>query len=190
MKIIFSSPFGAKEWFRESKHKGVDIPLEEGSPLKAAGDGVIHLADYGDTNAGKTVFLETDQGTFIYGHLSEFLVKDGQQVVEGQTIALSGNSGNVLGNGHLHLGLKDGAGDYINPSSYADKVFDSPIWFEKFVANGQIDSYNHVGPTLPEYLQTIGIEQLIILGGIFLLLFNKFTRPYTIGAMLFYILVL
>lgn len=190
MKFIISSPFQAKESFRDHTHNGVDIPLEESTPLKAISEGVIRLADYGDKNAGKTVFLETDQGTFIYGHLSEFLVRDGQRVAEGQTIALSGNTGHVIGKGHLHLGLKDDAGNYIDPSSYADQVFESKTWLERFLDNGQIDSYDPIVPALPDVISAITAEQLIILGGVFLLLFNKFTRNYTIGALLIYILIL
>lgn len=190
MKFIISSKFGAQEAFRNKPHSGLDIPLEEGTPLKAVADGVIKLADYGDINAGKTVFLETDQGTFIYGHLSEFLVEEGQRVTAGQDIALSGNTGNVIGDGHLHLGLKNVDGNYIDPSGYAESVFESQSWFERFIANGQIDSYEPAFQTIPDMLSSIAAEQVIILGGVFLLLFNKFTRPYTIGALLLYILVL
>jgi hypothetical protein len=180
MKIVFTSRFLEQEWWRNRPHTGVDVALEPGTPLKAIQDGVIRIADYGDTNAGKTVFLETDQGTFVYGHLSEFLVKEGQTVSEGQTIALSGNTGNVIGDGHLHLGLKDGAGQFIDPTPYADEAVNGGTWIDRFIENGQVDAYDPIVQSLPDLLASLAAGHFILLAGVILLLFNRYTRIYSI----------
>jgi len=184
MKIVFTSKFLEQEWFRNKPHTGVDVALEEGTPLKAISDGVIRLADYGDANAGKTVFLETEQGTFIYGHCKDFLVEEGQRVAEGQTIALSGNTGNVIGNGHLHLGLKQD-GQFVDPTPYAEEAVNGSTWLERFFENGQIDSYDPIVQSLPELVASLAVDQLLMFGGVALLLFNRYTRIYTIAGLLF-----
>lgn len=177
---MISSPFKASEPFRNGKlHTGVDIPLQEGTPLKAIKDGVIKLADYGDMNAGKTVLLETDQGTFIYGHLSEFLVNEGQKVSAGQTIALSGNTGYSTGS-HLHLGLKMN-GEFVDPTSFIDAATSSS-WLQNFLNNGAIDSYDPILSNLPDLLTSLSVDAIMWVIIIFLLFFNKYTRIFTISS--------
>jgi murein DD-endopeptidase MepM/ murein hydrolase activator NlpD len=183
MKIVFTSRFLDHEAFRNKPHSGVDVALKEGTPLKAVEDGVIRLADYGDKNAGKTVFLETEEGTFIYGHLKDFLVKDGQTVREGQTIALSGNTGHSTGP-HLHLGLKDESGQYIDPTPYADEAVNGGSWFDKFIENGQIDAYEPIVQSLPDFLASLATSHFILLAGLIALLFNRYTRIYSIVGLL------
>lgn len=119
MKFVKTSPFGALEEIREGRpHFGVDYAMEEGTPLGAVMNGIVKkVADYGDTNAGKTVMLELEDGNMaIYGHLSEFAVKEGDIVEQGQLIGLSGNSGFSTGP-HLHFAIKEN-GEFINPSEY------------------------------------------------------------------------
>ena len=92
-----------------------------GTPLRAIKNGIIKIADYGNLNAGKTVFIKTENGTtFIYGHLSEFTVKNGQYVKVGDLIGYSGNTGFTTG-AHLHFGVKIGD-KYIDPSPYIDFI--------------------------------------------------------------------
>lgn len=82
--------------------------MAEGTDLRAIADGTIRVADYGNTNAGKTVFIDAADGkTYIYGHLSDFSVSNGQTIHVGELIGHSGNSGFSTGP-HLHFGIKRG----------------------------------------------------------------------------------
>lgn len=122
MKYKITSGFWEKENFRDKPHTGIDFKMEIGEPLRSIKDGVAHIYDYGNKNAGKTVIIEGDDGKkYIYGHLSEFKVQDGQIVNKGDMIGLSGNTGNSTG-AHLHFGLKDASGKFIDPSSYIDLI--------------------------------------------------------------------
>ncbi len=69
------------------------------------------------------VFLEykTVSGyTVIYAHLNKYIVNIGDFIAKGQKIALSGNTGQSTGP-HLHIGIKNSSGDYINPEIFFDK---------------------------------------------------------------------
>ena len=125
MKFPITSKFNAAESFRESKHTGIDLAMEKGTEIYSINDGVVSkTVDYGAENIGKGVFVEWEDGqTAIYGHLDKILVKEGDIVEAGNLIGLSGNTGNTVGiNGgfHLHFGLKDTTGQFINPEPYND----------------------------------------------------------------------
>lgn len=196
MKIVFNpsklkeslitSPYGAQESFRTKPHTGIDIRLEEGTPLAAVKDGIIKLADYGDQNAGKTVLLEMNDGkTAVYGHLSDFAVKEGQRVTEGQIIGYSGNTGFSTGE-HLHFAIKDN-GAFIDPAPYVDAVdqVQQTGLMQWFLERGAVDQYG--GFTFADFFRdhaaTLGIETVIVLGILLILLFNRYTKPYTLGAL-------
>ena len=102
-------------------HNGDDWAVPVGTPVRAAGDGVVVFAgQFDDTYAdnwgwnlmygGNMVILNMDGETapyFEYGHNSELRVKTGDRVRRGQVIALSGNSDggtNVSTGPHCHVG--------------------------------------------------------------------------------------
>lgn len=121
MKYIITSHFGSIESFREKPHSGIDFQMEAGTKIYSIKNGIIHLADYGSTNAGKTIFVEWENGqTAIYGHLSKFAVTEGQKVKAGDLLGYSGNTGNSTG-AHLHFGLKEN-GQFIDPSPYINQI--------------------------------------------------------------------
>ncbi|WEG18526.1 M23 family metallopeptidase [Alkalihalophilus pseudofirmus] len=118
-----TSKFGDMESFRNSPHKGIDLAMKEGEELYSIREGVIKFADYGDKNAGRTVFIETESGqTFIYGHLSKFTnhLKEGDFVEKGELIGYAGNTGHSYGS-HLHFGVREG-GKFIDPSPYIEDI--------------------------------------------------------------------
>lgn len=82
-------------------HKGVDIAVGFGSPVKCAASGkVIFAGDKG--GYGHCIIIEHNNGlATLYGHLSEILVEANDRVTTGQVIAKSGNSGRSTGP-HLH----------------------------------------------------------------------------------------
>jgi hypothetical protein len=98
-------------------HAGLDFPAPNGTPVAAAGDGLVVGAGWWDGGFGKTVQLVHDQGgvTTIYAHLSELRVKAGQRVARGATIGLVGATGDATGP-HLHFEVRL-RGAAVDPAS-------------------------------------------------------------------------
>jgi len=88
-------------------HGGIDIAAPEGTAVKAAASGkVIFVGNRG--NYGLAVVLEHAGGvTTWYGHNSKILVRVGDSVKQGQTIALVGRTGLATGP-HLDFRIKIG----------------------------------------------------------------------------------
>lgn len=88
-------------------HGGIDIAAAEGTPVKAAASGkVISVGNRG--NYGLVVVIEHSGGiTTWYGHNSKLLVRLGDNVKQGQTIALVGRTGLATGP-HLDFRIKIG----------------------------------------------------------------------------------
>lgn len=97
-----------------SNHPGVDLGATLGTPIPAAEDGtVIQAGPRG--GYGNAIEIAHPDGTHtLYGHASEVLVKAGDQVRAGETIAKVGESGRATGP-HLHLEVRK-EGVAINPS--------------------------------------------------------------------------
>lgn len=93
-------------------HAGRDISAPIGSPVYAAASGtVIHVNDQG-ANYGTHVMLAHGNEVYtLYAHCSVLLVSVGQQVEQGQMIALTGNTGNSTGP-HLHFEVREGGQQY------------------------------------------------------------------------------
>lgn len=100
-----SSLFGLKRVFNgepRSVHKGLDLRGAEGTPIAAAADGVVVLAD-NLYYSGNAVYLDHGLGVFsAYLHMSKSHVRPGQRVRRGEVIGLVGATGRVTGP-HLHL---------------------------------------------------------------------------------------
>lgn len=161
-----TSQFHATESFREGAHKGIDFAMKEGTDLKAVAEGVIRLKDYGNANAGKTVFIDTVDGkTFIYGHLKDFTVSNGQQVKVGDLIGHSGNTGASTG-AHLHFGVKVD-GEFADPSAYVPLI--QKMNELKEVAFTQLnvaDIFNEAMQQFSEALSSMLLHIITLLPGI------------------------
>jgi hypothetical protein len=122
--IRITSPFGAIDSAHPKPHTGIDMAFEIGSPIYSPANGVIELVDYGSKNIGKGIIIKTEEGErLILGHLSQFQVKAGEKVNIGEQLALSGNTGHSTGP-HLHIGLKNEQGEFIDPSKYVEVIQD------------------------------------------------------------------
>ena len=100
-------------------HKGVDLKLHTGDTVYAAFSGRVRLTNYERRGYGYYIILrhENELET-VYGHLSKFLVQDGEDVKVGQPIALGGNTGRSFG-AHLHFETRY-MGYAINPAAIFD----------------------------------------------------------------------
>jgi murein DD-endopeptidase MepM/ murein hydrolase activator NlpD len=111
-----TSPFGPR-WRRF--HYGTDIKLQVGDTVVAAFDGKIRVEQYERKGYGNYLVIRHPNGLeTVYGHLSEFLVSDGETVTAGQPIALGGNTGRSTGS-HLHFECRF-LGQAIDPADIVD----------------------------------------------------------------------
>ena len=89
-----------------SSHTGTDIACAEGTPILAAADGVITVANGLDSWGGSYgYYIQIDHGgglETLYAHCSSICVTTGQQVQSGQVIGYVGHTGRATGS-HLHF---------------------------------------------------------------------------------------
>lgn len=91
------------------KSDGINIALPEGTPIKAAENGVVAYAGNELKGYGNLVLVRHDNGyVSAYANNSELKVKKGDQVKRGQVIANSGQTGNVS-SPQLHFELRKGS---------------------------------------------------------------------------------
>jgi murein DD-endopeptidase MepM/ murein hydrolase activator NlpD len=113
-----TSGFGRRAgfWGALAYHTGIDISLPIGSLVVATANGTVTFSGF-QVGYGYTVQIRHEGGlSTLYGHLSRPLVHAGQQVAQGQVIALSGNSGISTGP-HLHYEIRLN-GTPVDPTRY------------------------------------------------------------------------
>lgn len=107
-------------------HTGIDIPVDIGTPVLAAGPGRVTWAGYGLYRGvedvtdpyGLAIVIKHDFGYqgdslyTVYGHLQRVDVLVGQHVEAGEVIGLSGETGKVTGP-HLHFEVRIGRNNYF-----------------------------------------------------------------------------
>jgi murein DD-endopeptidase MepM/ murein hydrolase activator NlpD len=111
-----SAVFGSARVFngvKKSQHTGLDFRVNTGTPISATNNGTVILARplYFE---GNCVMIDHGQGLLtMYLHLSEFKVKEGDEVKKGQLLGLSGGTGRATGP-HLHFAVR-WHGEYLDP---------------------------------------------------------------------------
>ena len=121
----FGSNTGAYARFGMKGHNGIDFALPLYTPLIAVRGGRITERANDPTGYGLYTVLTDDEGTqWLYGHGSQWDVRLGERVTEGQRLGLSGNSGNSTGP-HLHFARRPAGYDrnngylgYTNPRPF------------------------------------------------------------------------
>lgn len=104
----FGKTVSSQVLYVSGSHSGVDFRAATGTPVYAVADGIVK--GVGDTDLtcprasfGKWVFIEHEIGlSTTYGHLSKWVVKEGQKVKKGDLVAYSGNTGHSTAP-HLHI---------------------------------------------------------------------------------------
>ncbi|WGR92034.1 peptidoglycan DD-metalloendopeptidase family protein [Bradyrhizobium sp. ISRA443] len=88
---------------------GINVAVPEGTPVKAAEDGVVAYSGNELKGYGNLVLIRHPNGyVTAYAHASELLVKRGDTIKRGQVIAKSGQSGEV-GSPQLHFEIRKGS---------------------------------------------------------------------------------
>jgi murein DD-endopeptidase MepM/ murein hydrolase activator NlpD len=116
-----TSCFGPR-WGR--LHAGVDLAAPDGTPIRAAGTGVVVAAGPAE-GYGNAVLIDHGNGFLThYGHMSAITVAVGQKVVAGQQIGNEGSTGHSTGP-HLHFEVH--AGYYKNPIEPTQWIHDHGV---------------------------------------------------------------
>lgn len=106
-------------------HHGIDFNCDYGTPVRSPGNGKVVIVE---RRAGFGLVIEIDHGfgyRTIYAHLSKAMVKKGEKIKRGQTLAKSGNSGLSTGP-HLHYEVHHD-GISLDPSDF---FFDELTFFD------------------------------------------------------------
>jgi murein DD-endopeptidase MepM/ murein hydrolase activator NlpD len=83
-------------------HTGVDYAAPTGTAVRSVGDGLVEASGW-QGGYGNTVVVRHRNGqSTLYAHLSNVLVRNGQNVAQGQTVGLVGMTGSATGP-HLHF---------------------------------------------------------------------------------------
>ncbi len=102
-----------------SLNKGIDIAGELGQPVFAASDGAVVYAGSGLRGYGELVIIKhNDTYVSAYGHNRRLLVREGQQVKTGQTIAEMGSTGTDRVKLHFEIRRQ---GKPVDPQQYLPK---------------------------------------------------------------------
>jgi murein DD-endopeptidase MepM/ murein hydrolase activator NlpD len=104
-KVI--TTYGAKT--NGKSNDGINLAVPEGTPVKAAEDGVVAYSGNELKGYGNLILVRHANGyVTAYAHASELLVKRGDTIKRGQVIAKSGQSGEV-GSPQLHFEIRKGS---------------------------------------------------------------------------------
>jgi murein DD-endopeptidase MepM/ murein hydrolase activator NlpD len=105
-----NSAFGVrKNPFRHrgrERHRGIDLSAARGTPVHAAGAGVVVRAERGG-GYGRVVYIDHGGGIETrYAHLQKILVDEGEFVPAGGVVGKVGSSGRATGP-HLHFEVRE-----------------------------------------------------------------------------------
>lgn len=124
---VATDPFGPRTHpitGEQSFHTGADFAAPDGTPILAAADGTVTVAEYTDAGGGQVVIEHQIDGktvatAYIHSWQHGIHVSAGDTVRAGQHIADVGSSGMSTGP-HLHFEVRDGGtnGEYIDPAAW------------------------------------------------------------------------
>ena len=107
--------YGAKT--NGKSNDGINVAVPEGTPVKAAEDGVVAYSGNELKGYGNLVLVRHANGyVTAYAHASELMVKRGETIKRGQVIAKSGQSGEV-GSPQLHFEIRKGSSP-VDPNQF------------------------------------------------------------------------
>lgn len=124
----FTSDFGGRDiGSGQESHLGVDLANVIGTAVHASAAGVVTHSKYMNGYGNVVILKHTINGknyATVYAHLSASIVSVGQQVTQGQKVALMGSTGRSTGS-HLHFEVhlgewNGGRTNAVDPRQYID----------------------------------------------------------------------
>ena len=106
-------------------HPGIDIDAPWGTPVRAAGDGVVVAMNHGAGYGHEITIDHRHDVTTIYGHLSSIAIVPGEHVTRGQVIGYVGQTGRATGP-HLHYEVRV-HNVPVNPHRYLRETYQQII---------------------------------------------------------------
>lgn len=97
-------------------HNGVDLAANQGTAIYATKSGYVTTATYNYAYGNYVTINHMDGFSSLYGHMTYFVVGDGDFVSQGQVIGYVGSTGYSTGP-HLHFTVYYN-GDTVNPMNY------------------------------------------------------------------------
>lgn len=104
--VIFIKPtdgYLSRKFDPENGHLGIDFATKENNPIFASASGYISFAGYTPEYGYVVVVNHTDDFITRYMHCAMLVKKQGEKVLQGELIALAGNSGTRTSGTHLHF---------------------------------------------------------------------------------------
>ena len=109
---VLTSGYG---WRWGRMHKGIDLANSVGTAIVASQQGRVTFAGWSDGGYGYLVEITHGDGSrSLYAHQSRILVREGEEVLQGQQIGEMGSTGRSTGP-HLHFEIHSPGIGAINP---------------------------------------------------------------------------
>lgn len=158
--LIWPTQGIVSQGFRKYQHEGIDIAGASGTPVVAAASGTVVKAGWNEWGLGNAVVVEHPDGSVtIYGHNSRLLVKQGQQVNQGQVIAEMGTTGNSTAP-HLHFEVRKNHRFAVDPLTTLPSLIAGKIPQQQIASQAKANhEINQVSPT--QTLQQVSPTQPI-----------------------------
>ena len=106
-------------------HTGLDFAAPSGTPILAVAGGTVTETGSAGAYGNRTIETLADGTEIWYCHQTAFAVRVGQTVSAGELIGGVGATGNTTGP-HLHLEVRPGAGDPVDPTPPWSRTASSP----------------------------------------------------------------
>lgn len=97
--------FASRGFSARNGHYGVDFAVDEGSSVRAVGDGYVVFADWTHEGGYVIAVQHADGYLSVYKHNARLLKRVGDRVRSRETVAFSGNTGEITSGPHLHFEL-------------------------------------------------------------------------------------
>ncbi len=123
-----SSAFGKQRRYNTGvvrHHLGTDLRGSTGTPVVAAHDGVVTLAEELHIYGNAVILKHGPNVSTSYNHLAQIAVEEGQEVTRGMMVGRVGSTGQSTGP-HLHWGMEVG-GTAVAPEEWIERDFSQPL---------------------------------------------------------------